>query len=123
MDASTPALAGRLKFKHPVHYNVLEDCLEAVDTATARRDRLEAHIEAALPAWSLAPVVQALQALRGVAMLVAVTLVAELGDITRFTKPSQLMAYLGLFRLKTRAAAGGAKVVSPRRTTRRHGTC
>jgi transposase len=88
-------LAG-LKFKQPVHYIVLEDCLEAVDAATARRDRLEAHIEAALPAWSLAPVVQALQALRGVALLAAATLVAELGDITRFTKPSQLMAYLGL---------------------------
>ena len=88
-------LAG-LQFKQPVHYIVLEDCLEAVDAATARRDRLEAHIEAALPAWSLAPVVQALQALRGVAMVAAATLVAELGDITRFTKPSQLMAYLGL---------------------------
>jgi transposase len=88
-------LAG-LKFKNPVHYIVLEDCLEAVDAATARRDRLEQHIEAALPGWSLAPVVQALQALRGVAMVAAATLVAELGDITRFTKPSQLMAYLGL---------------------------
>jgi transposase len=88
-------LAG-LKFKHPVHYIVLEDCLEAVDAASARCDRLEAHIEAALPAWSLAPVVQALQALRGVAMVAAATLVAELGDITRFTKPTQLMAFLGL---------------------------
>jgi transposase len=48
------------------------------------------------PEWSLAPVVQALQALRGVAMVAAATLVAELGDITRFTKPNQLMAYLGL---------------------------
>src|SRR5271165_4647697 len=84
-------LAG-LKFKQPVHYIVLEDCLEAVDAATARLGRLEAHIEAALPTWSLAPVVQALQALRGVAMVAAATLVAELGDITRFTKPSQLMA-------------------------------
>src|SRR6202522_1801015 len=49
-------LAG-LKFKQPVHYIVLEDCIEAVDAATARRDRLEAHIEAALPAWALPPVV------------------------------------------------------------------
>ena len=81
-----------LKFEQPVHYIVLEDCLEAVVAATARRDRLEAHIEAALPAWPLAPVVQALQALRGVAMVAAATLVAELGDITRFTKRSQLMA-------------------------------
>ena len=47
------------------HHIVLEDCIAAVETATARRDRLEAlDIEAALPDWSLAPVVRALQALR-----------------------------------------------------------
>src|SRR6202046_4018721 len=57
---------------------------------------LEAHIEAVLPEWSLAPVVEALQALRGVRLVAAATLVAELGDITRFTNPRQLMAYLGL---------------------------
>ena len=62
----------------------------------ARRDRLEAHSEAVLPEWSLAPVVEALQALRGVRLVAAATLVAELGDITRFTNPHQLMAYLGL---------------------------
>ncbi len=88
-------LAG-LKFEQPVHHIVLEDCIAAVETATARRDRLEAHIEAVLPDWSLAPVVHALQALRGVALVSAATLVAELGDITRFTNPRQLMAYLGL---------------------------
>ena len=58
-------LAG-LRFEHAVHHIVLEDCIAAVEAATARRDRLEAHIEAALPDWSLAPVVRALQALRGV---------------------------------------------------------
>jgi hypothetical protein len=62
----------------------------------ARRDRLEAHIEAALPDWSLAPVVRASQALRGMALIAAATLVAELGDITCFANPRQLMAYLGL---------------------------
>jgi transposase len=85
-----------LKFEQPVHHLVLEDCIAAVEAATARRDRLEAHMEAALPDWSLAPVVNALQALRGVAMVSAATLVAELGDVTRFTNPRQLMAYLGL---------------------------
>ncbi|SHF42122.1 Transposase [Acidocella aminolytica 101 = DSM 11237] len=88
-------LAG-LKFEQPVHYIVLEDCIEAVDATSARLDRLEAHIEAALPGWSPAPVVQALQAWRGVAMVAAATLVAELGDITRFAKPTQLMVFLGL---------------------------
>lgn len=85
-----------LKFEQAVHYIVLEDCIATIEAATARRDRLEAHIEAALPEWSLAPVVQALQALRGVGLVAAATLVAELGDITRFTNPCQLMAYLGL---------------------------
>ncbi|MDB5392801.1 MAG: family transposase, partial [Rhodospirillales bacterium] len=75
---------------------MLEDCIATIEAATARRDRLEAHIAAALANWSLAPVVQALQALRGVALVAAVTLIAELGDITRFANPRQLMAYLGL---------------------------
>ena len=76
-------LAG-LSFEHAAHYVVLEDCIAAVEAATARRDSLEAHIEAALPDWSLTPVVKALQALRGLALVAAATLVAELGDITRF---------------------------------------
>jgi transposase len=88
-------LAG-LKFEQAAHHIVLEDCIAAVEAATARRDRLEAHINAALPDWSLAPVVRALQALRGMALVVAATIVAELGDITRFANPRQFMAYLGL---------------------------
>lgn len=55
-------LAG-LTFEQPAHHIVLEDCIAAVEAATARRDRLEAHIEAALSDWSLAPVVRALQTL------------------------------------------------------------
>jgi transposase len=88
-------LAG-LSFEQPVHHIVLEDCIAAVEAATARRDRLEAHIEAALADWSLAPVVHAMQALRGMALVAAATLVAELGDISRFANPRQLMAYVGL---------------------------
>jgi transposase len=85
-----------LRFEQPAHHIVIEDCIAAVEAATVRRDRLEAHIEAALPDWSLAPVVRALQALRGMALVAAATMVAELGDITRFANPRQLMAYLGL---------------------------
>ena len=88
-------LAG-LRFERAVHHTVLEDCIAAVEAARARRDRLEAHIAATLPDWSLATVVHALQALRGMALVAAATLVAELGDITRFANPRQLMAYLGL---------------------------
>ena len=85
-----------LKFDQPMHYLVLEDAIGAVEAAQERRQRLEAQIESALPAWSLAPVVVALQALRGVALVAAATLVAELGDVTRFDNPRQLMAYIGL---------------------------
>ncbi len=85
-----------LKFNQPVQYIVLEDAIAAVEAATARRDRLAVQIEAGLPEWSLAPVVAALQALRGIRLVAAATLVAELGDITRFANPRQLMAYLGL---------------------------
>jgi transposase len=96
-----------LKFEHPVHHIVLEDCIATVEAATARCDRLETHIEAALPEWSLASVVQALQALRGVGLVAAATLVAELGDITRFTNPRQLMAYLGL--VPSEHSSGGTR--------------
>jgi transposase len=45
---------------------------------------------------SIAPVVEAVQALRRVGLIVAVTVVAEVGDFSRFANPRQLMAYLGL---------------------------
>src|SRR5438132_9777715 len=64
--------------------------------AAARRDRLTAQIEAMLPDWTLAPVVAALQTMRGMALVNAATVIAELGDLSRFANPRQLMAYLGL---------------------------
>ena len=88
-------LAG-LKFEQAVHHIVLEDYIAAVDAAEARRDRLTAQIEAMLPDWTLAPVVAALQTMRGMALVNAATLIAEVGDFSRFANPRQLMAYLGL---------------------------
>lgn len=88
-------LAG-LKFEQAVHHIVLEDYIAAVEAAEARRDQLTAQIEAMLPDWTLAPVVAALQTMRGMALVNAATLIAELGDLSRFTNPRQLMAYLGL---------------------------
>ena len=75
---------------------MLEDYIAAVEAAEARRDRLTAQIGAMLPDWTLAPVVAALQTMRGMAMVNAATLIAELGDLSRFADPRQLMAYLGL---------------------------
>src|SRR6201988_4014918 len=88
-------LAG-LKFEQAVHHIVLEDYVQAVEAAEARRDRLTAQIEAMLPDWTLAPGGAALQKMRGMALVNAATLIAELGDLSRFANPRQLMAYLGL---------------------------
>ena len=85
-----------LKFEQAVHHIVLEDYIAAVEAAEARRNRLTAQIEAMLPDWTLAPVVAALQTMRGMALVNAATLIAELGDLSRFANPRQLMAYLGL---------------------------
>jgi transposase len=60
------------------------------------RNRLTAQIAALLPDWTLAPIVAALQTMRGMALVNAATLIAELGDLSRFANPRQLMAYLGL---------------------------
>lgn len=85
-----------LAFEHPAGQIVLQDYIHAVADGEARRDRLTRQIEALLEQWPLAPLVLALQALRGVALIVAVTLAAEVGDLRRFDHPRQLMGYLGL---------------------------
>lgn len=85
-----------VRFDHPAQQIVLQDYIHAVGDAEARRDRLVRQIEELMPNWSMAPVVTALQAMRGVALVVAVTVVAEVGDFQRFANPRQLMAYLGL---------------------------
>jgi len=85
-----------LRFDHPAQQIVLQDYIHAVQDSEVRRDRLTRQIEELLPTWSMAPVAAALQAMRGVALVVAVTVVAEVGDFRRFTNARQLMAYLGL---------------------------
>jgi transposase len=60
-----------------------------------RLQRLEQELHAQVTACRVWPVVDALQALRGVQFTVAVTLVAELGDLSRFDHPTELMKYLG----------------------------
>lgn len=71
-----------VRFDHPAQQIVLQDYIHAVQDAEARRDRLTRQIEELLPSWSMAPVVTALQAMRGVALVVAVTIVAEVGDLS-----------------------------------------
>jgi hypothetical protein len=75
---------------------VFQEYVRAVNAHTERLQRLEQELPDHVNTWRLQPVVEALQALRGVQFTVAVTLVAELGDLTRFDNPRQLMKYLGL---------------------------
>jgi transposase len=57
---------------------------------------LEQQLAAIVPSWSMAPVVAAFQAMRGVSFLVAVTFVTEIGDVRRFDSARQIMSFLGL---------------------------
>lgn len=85
-----------LAFDHPAQQIAFQDYVDAVTDAERRLLRVEAQISRLLPEWSLHPVVDALQAMRGIALINAVVLVAEVGDFTRFANPRQLMAYFGL---------------------------
>lgn len=80
----------------PAQQIVFQETLGAVDEQVDRLGRLEAELRVCGAMWRLDPVVQALQALRGVQWLVAMTVVAELGDLTRFDSPRQLAAFVGL---------------------------
>ena len=84
------------KFDHPAQQIVFQDAVDAIDDAAARLRRLDEQVAAIVPSWSMAPVVAAYQAMRGVSFVVAVTFVAEIGDLRRFDNPRQLMAFLGL---------------------------
>jgi transposase len=84
------------KIQHRAQRFVFEEMLDAERQAQDRCDRIVAEIRAALPDWPLNHLVTALQALRGLDVIGAVTIVAELGDLSRFASPRELMAYLGL---------------------------
>jgi transposase len=70
--------------------------LLALRQVQERIKRLEEAIRAAVPEWSLEPVVTALMALRGVDLVSATVFLAEIGDLSRFRTPRELMGYLGL---------------------------
>jgi transposase len=80
----------------PAQQIVFQEYVRAVTEHTERLQRLEQELHEQVQSWRLHPVVEALQALRGVQFTVAVTTVAELGDLSRFDNPRQLMKFLGL---------------------------
>jgi transposase len=96
-----------LAFNQPAQQIVFQEYVNAIQETDQRVGRLTEQIKKLIPDWSLAPVVKAIQALRGVSLIVAVTTVAELGDIAkRFTHPKLLMAYLGL--IPSEHSSGGS---------------
>jgi transposase len=80
----------------PAQQIVFQAYGQTVTAQSARLGRLELELHEQGQTWRFAPVVEALQALRGVQFTVAVTTVAALGDLTRCDNPRQLMNYLGL---------------------------
>jgi transposase len=87
---------GAQKLAHREQRIAFEELMLAVRQAKERAERLEQAIREAVPEWSLAKVVTALQAMRGIDLVAAVTVLAEIGDLSRFRSPRELMGYLGL---------------------------
>jgi transposase len=101
----------------PAQQIVFQEYLRAVTEQHERLGRLEHELHEAVQGWRLYPVVQAIQALRGVDLTSAIIVIAELGDLTRFDTPRQLMSYLGLTPSEYSSGRGGGRAVSPRPAT------
>ncbi|MBI3302071.1 MAG: IS110 family transposase [Deltaproteobacteria bacterium] len=80
----------------PAHQIVFQEYVRAISEHQERLPRLEEELRPLVKSWRWRPVVEAIQALRGGQFTVAGTLIAELGDLTRFDHPRQLMSYPGL---------------------------
>jgi len=101
--------AQRLRFEHYALEATYADLFHEVEHVGARIVRLETAIGEAIKELppTMKAVVDGLQALRGVAQLTAVTMVTEIGEFSRFSKPCQLMAYAGIV---SREHSSGARV-------------
>jgi transposase len=84
------------KFDHPEQRIVFEEMMLAMRQGCERQERLEQAIRSAVADWSLAELVSALMAMRGIDLIAAATLLAEVGDLSRFPTAQAVMAYLGL---------------------------
>jgi transposase len=84
------------KIEHREQRIAFEELLEGIRQESERVERLENAIREVVPEWSLAEVVTALQAMRGIDLIAAVGVLAEIGDLSRFQNPRELMGYLGL---------------------------
>ena len=83
-------------FSHPAQQITFQEYIDSIEEAERRVERLTTQLREVVSSWRLAPVVEALQALRGVSFVTGATLVAEVGVFSRFASPTTLMAYFGL---------------------------
>jgi transposase len=81
---------------HPAQQFVLQELVQTINERTNRLERLDNELLYRVKLWRYYPVVKAIQALRGVRLLVAVGVIAELGDLNRFDQATKLMSYVGL---------------------------
>lgn len=86
----------QLTFEHPAQNIAYAEYRAAVHDTHERVERLTHALREQTEGWRFAPVVKALITLKGIDFVAAVTLVAELGDWSRFAHPKELMSYLGL---------------------------
>ena len=96
-----------MNFNQPVQQIVFQEYVDTVQLLSTRVAALDKQIESAAAESVFWPVIEALMALRGVNLLTAATIVAEIGDLQRFTGAPQLMAYLGL--VPSEHSSGGTK--------------
>lgn len=85
-----------MKLNDPSQQVVLEEYIIMIDTAEVSKDRLQERMKEHLLHWDFEPHVRALMAFRGFDYVAAMTMISELGDLTRFPHPNQLMGYLGV---------------------------
>jgi len=85
-----------IKMAHPAQQIALQEYIASVEETSQRVLRLSGEITKLVKQWRLEPLVSAIQALRGVSLLTAATVIAEIGPLARFNKATELMAYLGL---------------------------
>jgi len=86
----------RQGFEHAAQQIVFQEGVDAIEDASQKLHRFDDQLARLVPCWSMAPMVDAYQAMRGASFLIAVTFAAEIGDVRRFETPRQLMAFLGL---------------------------
>ena len=81
---------------HRCQQIVLQEMIQTITERISRLERLDNELTHQVKQWRYYPVVKAIQALRGVRLLVATGVIAELGDLSRFDTPRKLMSYVGL---------------------------